>query len=128
MRHESLYEALSKLRIMAAVLYDQGTAAGLSEEEKQESIAPLRHRREEIIKLMIQKDLSEVIIAIKDYQEEAACDMRRAKRHQEKAQEAQGHAQVMLDLLKQDMISKGKMERIHGNYMAVITDGKLEIR
>ena len=128
MNPSDLFEKLSKLRLMAAVLYDQGTAAGLSEEEKQASIQPLREKTKGLIILAIDSDLAEVIGAVKAYEEQAALDQRRAKRYQEKAKEAHDHAAHIRQLLKDHMLSKGHTERIQGNYMATIVDGKLELR
>lgn len=123
-----LFDKLSKLRLLAAVLYDQGTVASLSDEEKQASIQPLREKTHALIVTAIETELPEVISAIKCYEEEAELDRRRATRYMEKATEAHDHAKNIRNMLKHQMLSKGQTERIQGNYMATIVDGELKLR
>jgi hypothetical protein len=123
-----LYDKLAKLRLLAAVLYDQGTAADLTEEQKHESIAPLQQQRDWLIKYAVHDDFEEAIIAIKNIEEDAALEKKRADRFMEKYREAMLHAQHIREALKSDMIAHGHLDRIHGNYMATITDGSLQIR
>lgn len=128
LHHPDLFEKLARLRLMAAVVYDQGIAANLSDDEKEKTIEPIRHRHEELIKEAIQNDLPGLICAIKNYQALAVMDQNIAKRHQEKASEALSHADILSEHLKAHMLSTGKTQIMDGNYMAIITDMKLEIR
>lgn len=127
-KEHSLYDELVKLRLMAAVLYDQGTYADLSEEEKHSSIEPLQKKRTHLINLAVEKDLEQTIIAIKNIEGDAESEKKRAERHMEKYREAMLHAQHIREALKEHMISRGQLERSHGNYMATITNGQLEVR
>jgi hypothetical protein len=113
---------------LAAVLYDRGTSADLSEEEKRASIHPLQQKRDELIKGAIESHLDQVIITIKNIEEDASNESRKAQRHLEKAQEAKEHAHHIREALKTHMLAHMQTERIQGNYMATIVDSKLEVR
>lgn len=124
----SLFETLSKLRLMAAVIYDQASAQDMSEEDKEKAIAPIRAGRDDLLRKALEIDLPQVVACLRCYQDEAQMEEKRALRHKEKAQEARAHAQHLVGLMKEDLLSKGLSERIQGNAMLTLNDGKLEIR
>ena len=123
-----LFDKLCKLRLLAAVLYDQGTAAGLTSNQILESIHPVREQTKALIHEAIKNHLDEAICAVYSYEELAKLDESRAKRYQEKAQEAFSHAEQIKEALKKHLLEQGKTQAMHGNYMVTLVDGKVELR
>jgi len=124
----SLYDELLFLKHTACLIYDDLTTKGCEDSVKETAIKPIRETRDRKVKEVAEGNLSDFIDAIHQLEEDYDCEMHKAAHHRDKACEVKTHIDILKNLLKEDMQSKGQTERVQRSHQVSLQNNKIIIR